>query len=47
MVNVVLVAQLLRAIPAQVEMLMVGDVAQVPSVGPGAVLADIIASGPR
>jgi exodeoxyribonuclease V alpha subunit len=45
MVNVVLVAQLLRAIPAQVAMLMVGDVAQVPSVGPGAVLADIIASG--
>jgi exodeoxyribonuclease V alpha subunit len=44
MVDVVLMAQLLRAIPAQAAVLMVGDVDQLPSVGPGAVLADIIAS---
>jgi exodeoxyribonuclease V alpha subunit len=45
MVDVVLMAQLLRAIPAPAAVLMVGDVDQLPSVGPGAVLADIIASG--
>ena len=45
MVDVVLMAQLLRAIPAQAAVLLVGDVDQLPSVGPGAVLADIIASG--
>jgi exodeoxyribonuclease V alpha subunit len=45
MVDIVLMHQLLRAIPEQVAVLMVGDVDQLPSVGPGAVLADIIASG--
>jgi exodeoxyribonuclease V alpha subunit len=45
MVDVVLMAQLLRAIPVQAAVLLVGDVDQLPSVGPGAVLADIIASG--
>src|SRR6266571_1970773 len=45
MVDVVLMAQLLRAIPTQAAVLMVGDVDQLPSVGPGTVLADIIASG--
>jgi exodeoxyribonuclease V alpha subunit len=45
MVDVVLMAQLLRAIPPQAAVLLVGDVDQLPSVGPGAVLADIIASG--
>jgi len=45
MVDVVLMAQLLRAIPDQAAALLVGDVDQLPSVGPGAVLADIIASG--
>jgi exodeoxyribonuclease V alpha subunit len=45
MVDVVLMAQLLRAIPDQAAVLLVGDVDQLPSVGPGAVLADIIASG--
>src|SRR6266568_4798063 len=44
MVDVVLMAQLLRAIPAQAAVLLVGDVDQLPSVGPGVVLADIIAS---
>jgi exodeoxyribonuclease V alpha subunit len=45
MVDVVLMSQLLRAIPAHAAVLMVGDVDQLPSVGPGAVLADLIASG--
>jgi exodeoxyribonuclease V alpha subunit len=45
MVDVVLMHQLLRAIPEQAAVLMVGDVDQLPSVGPGSVLADLIASG--
>jgi exodeoxyribonuclease V alpha subunit len=45
MVDVVLMAQLLRAIPDRAAVLLVGDVDQLPSVGPGAVLADIIVSG--
>lgn len=45
MVDVVLMHQLLRAIPQEAAVLLVGDVDQLPSVGPGAVLADIIASG--
>jgi exodeoxyribonuclease V alpha subunit len=45
MVDITLLHQLLRAIPDQAAVLMVGDVDQLPSVGPGAVLSDIIASG--
>jgi len=45
MVDVVLMSQLLRAIPDKAAVLLVGDVDQLPSVGPGTVLADIIASG--
>ena len=45
MVDTVLMSQLLRAIPDEAALLLVGDVDQLPSVGPGAVLADIIASG--
>jgi exodeoxyribonuclease V alpha subunit len=45
MVDVVLMHQLLRAIPDHAAVLMVGDVDQLPSVGPGAVLSDIITSG--
>jgi exodeoxyribonuclease V alpha subunit len=45
MVDIVLMHQLLRAIPDPAAVLLVGDVDQLPSVGPGAVLADIIASG--
>src|SRR5262249_33338006 len=44
MVDVVLMNQLLRAVPAWACLVLVGDVDQLPSVGPGAVLADIIAS---
>jgi exodeoxyribonuclease V alpha subunit len=35
----------LRAIPDQAGLLLVGDVDQLPSVGPGSVLADLIGSG--
>jgi exodeoxyribonuclease V alpha subunit len=45
MVDVVLMSQLLRAILDHAAVLLVGDVDQLPSVGPGTVLADIIASG--
>ena len=45
MVDVVLMHQLLRAIPDQAAVLLVGDVDQLPSVGPGSVLSDIITSG--
>jgi ATP-dependent exoDNAse (exonuclease V) alpha subunit len=44
MVDVVLMSQLLRAIPENAAVLLVGDVDQLPSVGPGSVLADIITS---
>lgn len=45
MVDVVLMHRLLGALPDQTAVLLVGDVDQLPSVGPGTVLADIIASG--
>jgi exodeoxyribonuclease V alpha subunit len=44
MVDVVLMHQLLRAVPAHACVVLVGDVDQLPSVGPGLVLADLIAS---
>jgi exodeoxyribonuclease V alpha subunit len=45
MVDVPLMRALLRALPDQAALLLVGDVDQLPSVGPGQVLADIIGSG--
>ena len=45
MVDIVLANQLFRAIPEHAALLLVGDVDQLPSVGPGSVLAEIIASG--
>jgi len=45
MVDVPLMRSLLRALPDQAALLVVGDADQLPSVGPGQVLADIIASG--
>ena len=44
MVDIVLANQLFRAIPEHAALLLVGDVDQLPSVGPGSVLADIIRS---
>jgi exodeoxyribonuclease V alpha subunit len=45
MVDVPLMRALLRAVPDKAALLLVGDVDQLPSVGPGQVLADVIASG--
>jgi len=44
MVDVPLMSQLLRAVPDRAAVIIVGDADQLPSVGPGQVLADIIAS---
>ncbi len=44
MVDVVLGYQFLRAVPRDAAVVFVGDVDQLPSVGPGSVLADLIAS---
>jgi exodeoxyribonuclease V alpha subunit len=45
MVDVVLMHHFLRALPEGAHLLLVGDVDQLPSVGPGEVLGDIIGSG--
>ena len=45
MVDVTLMQALMRAVPDNAALLIVGDIDQLPSVGPGQVLADIIASG--
>ena len=45
MVDVPLMRSLMRAVPDDAAVLIVGDVDQLPSVGPGQVLADIIGSG--
>ncbi len=45
MVDVLLMQALLRAVPDNAALLVVGDIDQLPSVGPGQVLADIIGSG--
>jgi exodeoxyribonuclease V alpha subunit len=44
MIDVVLMNSLLKAIPPAAGLILVGDVDQLPSVGPGAILRDIIAS---
>ena len=45
MVDVMLMQALMKAVPDNAALLIVGDIDQLPSVGPGQVLADIIASG--
>ena len=45
MVDVPLMASLVKALPSRAAFMLVGDVDQLPSVGPGQVLADIINSG--
>ena len=45
MVDVMLMQALMKAVPDSAALLIVGDIDQLPSVGPGQVLADIIASG--
>ena len=44
MVDTLLMAQLIRAVPVTATLILVGDVFQLPSVGPGNVLADLIRS---
>jgi exodeoxyribonuclease V alpha subunit len=44
MMDIVLMNQLLKAVPSNAALLIVGDVDQLPSVGPGSVLSDIIDS---
>src|SRR6201989_2302454 len=45
MVDVMLMQALIKAVPGAAALLIVGDIDQLPSVGPGQVLADVIASG--
>lgn len=45
MIDVELMSALIRAIPLHMRLVLVGDVDQLPSVGPGNVLRDIIESG--
>jgi exodeoxyribonuclease V alpha subunit len=45
MLDAVLAYHLLRAVPDAGRLVLVGDIDQLPSVGPGQVLADLIASG--
>ena len=45
MVDVLLMQSLMKSVPSAAALLIVGDIDQLPSVGPGQVLADIIGSG--
>ncbi len=45
MVDVPLMYSLVRAVPNHASLILVGDVDQLPSVGPGTVLRDLIESG--
>ena len=45
MVDVMLMQALMKAVPDKAALLIVGDIDQLPSVGPGQVLADLISSG--
>lgn len=45
MIDTILMHHLLKSVPIHATLILVGDVNQLPSVGPGSVLQDIIASG--
>jgi len=45
MVDIQLMDALVRALPHEAKLILVGDADQLPSVGPGNVFASIIASG--
>jgi exodeoxyribonuclease V alpha subunit len=45
MVDVVLMHHLLKAVPPEASLVLIGDVDQLPAVGPGSVLQDMIRSG--
>lgn len=42
MIDIILMNHLVKAIPAQMSLIIIGDVDQLPSVGPGSVLRDLI-----
>ena len=44
MIDIALARALLVALPPEAQLILVGDIDQLPSVGPGSVLADVIAS---
>lgn len=45
MIDIVLFSQLLKALPPRAHLILVGDSDQLPSVGPGSVLKDLLGSG--
>lgn len=45
MIDILLFYSLLKAVPQHMRVIMVGDIDQLPSVGAGNVLRDVIASG--
>ena len=45
MVDLILMHNLVRAMPAGAQLILVGDVFQLPAIGPGNILADLMASG--
>jgi exodeoxyribonuclease V alpha subunit len=45
MIDIVLAHNVLKALPPHAQLVLVGDIDQLPSVGPGSVLADVIRSG--
>lgn len=45
MLDIVLTYHLLKAVPPMMTVILVGDIDQLPSVGPGNVLRDIVDSG--
>jgi exodeoxyribonuclease V alpha subunit len=45
MIDVMLMQALMKAVPDDAALLIVGDIDQLPSIGPGQVLADVLASG--
>ncbi|NEU35247.1 AAA family ATPase, partial [bacterium LRH843] len=45
MIDIVLFNHLLKAVPSHAAVIIVGDIDQLPSVGSGAVLSDLIQSG--
>lgn len=45
MIDLRLMSSLLKAVPENMRLILIGDINQLPSVGPGTVLKDIIDSG--
>ena len=45
MINILLMDSLIRAVPRRMKLILIGDIDQLPAIGPGNVLKDIINSG--